>query len=79
MRIVYHAGNSLEAHMIKDVLALADIPAYIAGDYLQSGVGTLPALDLVKIMVADGHYEVARGIIEDWASGGILEQDLGQD
>ena len=69
VRIVYHAGNSLEAHMVKDVLALSGIPAYVAGDYLQSGVGTLPALDLVKILVADAHFEAARGIIDDWASG----------
>ena len=57
------------------MLALEEIPAYVAGDYLQSGVGTLPALDLVKVLVADAHYETARSIIELWASGDAIEQD----
>lgn len=75
MRIVYHAGNSLEAHMVKDVLALAGIEAYVAGDYLQGGVGTLPALDLVKVLVADADYAAARRMVDDWASGDAEGQD----
>lgn len=75
MRIVYHAGNSLEAHMVKDVLALAGIEAYVAGDYLQGGVGTLPALDLVKVLVADADYAAARRMVDEWASGDAAGQD----
>ena len=75
MRIVYHAGNSLEAHMVKDVLALAGIEAYVAGDYLQGGVGTLPALDLVKVLVADADYAAARRMVGEWASGDAAGQD----
>ena len=75
MRIVYHASNSLEAHMVKDVLALAGIEAYVAGDYLQGGVGTLPALDLVKVLVADADYAAARRMVDEWASGDAAGQD----
>ena len=75
MRIVYHAGNSLEAYMVKDVLALVGIQAHVAGDYLQSGVGTLPALDLVKVLVADADYAVARDMVDEWASGDAAGQD----
>ena len=75
MRIVYHAGNCLEAHMVKDVLALAGIEAYVTGDYLQGGVGTLPALDLVKVLVADADYAAARRMVDEWASGDAAGQD----
>ena len=73
MRIVYHAGNSLDARMIKDILAQAGIQAHVVGDYLQGGVGTLPALDLVKVLVTDADYATARDMIEAWISAGDAE------
>ena len=70
MRIVYHAANHLEAHMLKTILSMHAIEAYVSGEHLQGGMGTLPALDLVKLMVADEDHAEARAIIEQWQAAG---------
>lgn len=72
MRIVFHAANSLDAHMVKDVLAMQGIQAFITGEHLQSGVGTLPAFDLVKIMVDDASYVAAKEIVAQWNGSNVL-------
>lgn len=72
MIIVYSAANNLEAHMIKGVLEQQDIPAYIQGEHLQSGMGELPAISgFVKISVDDINRDAAKKIIKEW---GALEQ-----
>ena len=67
MRIVYDAANSLEAYVIKGVLEQHEIPAYIQGEHLQSGVGEIHSVtSLVKINVDNANYEAARKIIKEW-------------
>jgi hypothetical protein len=66
MRIVFHAANSLDAHIVKDLLAMQGIRAFIMGEHLQGGIGTLPAFDLVKIMVDDASYGAAIEIVAQW-------------
>lgn len=66
MRIVFNAANSLDAHIVKDLLAMQGVQAFISGEHLQSGVGTLPAFDLVKIMVDDASYAAALEIVAQW-------------
>lgn len=68
MIIVYNASNSLDAHMIKSLLEQQEIPAYIQGEYLQGGVGEVPAIGLVKVVVNNDHYDSAREIITEWES-----------
>ena len=72
MEIVYSAANNLEAHMIKGVLEQQEIPAYIQGEHLQSGMGELPAISgFVKISVDNVNVPTARKIIgEIWFSPG---------
>lgn len=66
MRIVFNASNSLDAHMIKDLLHMQDIAAFVHGEHLQSGVGMLQAMDLVQVIVDDADYAAARVIIDEW-------------
>lgn len=67
MRIVYDAANSLEAHVIKGVLEQHEIPAYIQGEHLQSGVGEIHSItSLVKVNVDNANYEAARKVIKEW-------------
>ena len=69
MEIIYSAANNLEAHMIKGVLEQQEIPAYIQGEHLQSGIGELPAISgFVKISVDNVNVPAARKIIKDWES-----------
>jgi len=75
MVIVYHAANSLDANMIKGLLEQYKIRAFIQGEYLQGGVGELPAADLVTVSVDDEHQIEAKKIIHEWGAGLIIEEE----
>jgi hypothetical protein len=64
VKIVYRAENIIDANLVKAALAEAGIDAYVAGEYLTGGVGQLPALDLVSVMVADTDLERATPVAE---------------
>lgn len=60
--------------MIKGVLEQQDIPAYIQGEHLQSGIGELPAISgFVKISVDNFNREAARKIIKEWEAQERIE------
>jgi len=63
MRIVYRAQNLIDAHLVKDALENAEVPAFIAGEYLTGGVGQLPAMDYVAVLVPESSIEIAEPII----------------
>jgi hypothetical protein len=66
MKIVYNAANSLEAHMIRGLLEQQNIPAYVHGEHLQSGIGEIPAIGLVNVNVDDENYQAAKTVIQNW-------------
>lgn len=68
MKIVFDAANALEAHMLQDLLAMQGIKSQIQGEHLQSGVGELPAMGLVKVSVDEADYAKAQEIIAQWES-----------
>lgn len=74
MMIIYHAANSLDAHMIKGLLAQYEIPAYIQGEFLQGGAGELQAaFNVVTVSVDNINQPKAKKIIDEWDSGAIVE------
>jgi len=68
MKIAYNAANSIEAHMVKNMLEQHEIPAYVQGEHLQSGAGELPIGGLVKVSVDNENYYKAKEIIKNWES-----------
>ena len=68
---VFDAANSMEANVIKNLLETEGIEAFITGEYLQGGIGELPAFGLVKVMVNNEAEEQACQIIQEWESGEI--------
>jgi putative signal transducing protein len=64
VKIVYRAENIIDANLVKAALTDAGIQAFISGEYLTGGIGTLPALDLVTVMVAETDLERAAPIAE---------------
>jgi len=66
MRTVYHAEGIVDAHLVKDALENAGIPAFVNGEYLIGGIGQLPARDFMTVGVpdifADDAGPVVRGI-----------------
>lgn len=62
---VFHALNSIEAHAIKIYLIGNGIDAWVEGDYLQGGMGELPALGIVKVYVREEDTDRATRLIEE--------------
>ncbi len=76
MITVYNAANSIEAHLIKNLLEQQEIVAYVFGDYLQGGVGEIPAIGLVTVNVSDSDYANAKEVVDAWDSGIVIEDDI---
>ena len=66
MKCAYEAANGVEAHMIANLFEQQHIHARIDGEHLTSGIGELPAVGLVRVMVNADDYERAREIIGEW-------------
>jgi len=76
MIIIYHAANSLDAHMIKGLLAQCEIPAYIQGEFLQGGAGELQAaFNVVTVSVDNINQSAAKKIVDEWESSTIIEDE----
>lgn len=73
MITVYNAFNSLDAHLIKGLLEQQEIPAFVLGEHLQSGVGEIPVLGLVRVSVSDADYPKAKAVVDEWDAGTIIE------
>lgn len=66
MRTVYEAANTLEAHMLLDLLQQQGFDARIEGAALQGAAGELPAGGLVRVVVADEQVFAARAFVKRW-------------
>jgi len=66
MKLVYDASNNIEAHLVMHQLQQAGIKATIHGEYLQGGIGELPASGNIRVMVPAKDVAVAREVIADW-------------
>ncbi len=73
MKIIYRAENLIDANLVKLALTDAGIHAFVNGEQLTGGVGQLPAMDLVSVMVSDRDVEqglaIARRVDHDLSSG----------
>ncbi len=54
--------------MILNLLEVRGINGRIEGEYLQGGIGELPAMGMVRVLVAEESYPEARQIINEWES-----------
>ena len=66
MQLLYEASNSIEAHMILNLLQQAGLSARIDGEFLQGGMGELQAIGLVRVMVEPDDYSEAKLIVDEW-------------
>lgn len=65
MHTVYHAETLIDAHLVKDYLEQAGVPAFIAGEYLTGGVGQLPARGFITVGVPDSCVPMAEPLVRD--------------
>ena len=66
MKKVFDALSNIEAHLVLHQLQQAGLDARIQGEHLQGGMGDLPALGNVRIIVNDTDEVEARQVIADW-------------
>jgi hypothetical protein len=66
MKCAYEAANGVEAHMVANMLEQSGIEARVDGEHLASGIGDLPAVGLVRVMVDERDHGRAREIIANW-------------
>ena len=65
MRTVYHAEGIVDAHLVKDALEQAGIPAFVNGEYLIGGMGQLPARDFLTVSVPEIYAEDAGPVVHE--------------
>ena len=65
MRTVYHAEGIVDAHLVKDALDNAGIPAFVNGEYLIGGMGQLPARDFLTVSVPDVAFDDAAPVVRE--------------
>ena len=73
MRTVFEPSNSLEGHMLQDLLKQRGISSRVDGAQLQGGVGEIPVSGFVRLVVADEDYEPARAIVDEWESAAVSD------
>ena len=66
MKTVLHALDAIEANLVKGLLENAGIACHVSGEYLQGGIGELPASGLIRVLVNEQDYAQASGIIAGW-------------
>jgi len=79
MRTVYRAESVVDAHLVKDALEHAEIPAFIAGEHLIGGVGQLPARDFLRVDVPDPCVEAALPVVRQVEARLVQARDAAGD
>ena len=70
MKTVFDASSNIEAHLVMHQLQQAGIEATIQGEFLQGGIGELPAAGNIRVMVGENDVDEARQVIADWDAAG---------
>ncbi len=66
MKLIYKAGDIIEAHIISGLLNAEGIEAHVSGHYLQGGIGEFAPSGFSNIHVADEDIQQARLVIEEY-------------
>lgn len=66
MKTAYNANDNIQANLVMHQLQQAGIDAKIEGQFLQGGIGLLPAVGNVRVVVPEDDYETAKQVIADW-------------
>ena len=66
MQRIHEPTDLMEAQMLISMLRGEGIEVYLQGENLVGGMGELPALGLLGLMVADEHAQLARELIASY-------------
>ncbi len=63
MKMVYEAGNIIDAHLVRHALEHAGIPAFVRGEALLGGMGELPVCGMVAVCVPESCWPEACDVV----------------
>ncbi|MBL4832927.1 MAG: DUF2007 domain-containing protein [Pseudomonas sp.] len=66
MLCAYRPLDMSEAQLLRQILTDHRINCHVSGEYLQGGMGELPAMDLLGLWVEPADLGLARELIRDW-------------
>ncbi len=75
MKIVYRAGDIIEAHIVAGMLRANAIEAYAGGHYLQGGIGDLAPAGFANVLVNDEDVDNAAVVIREYESNSCGNYD----
>jgi len=64
MKIVYHAANLIDAHLVRHALEAEEIPVFLQGEALTGGMGELPLFGTILVCVPDVVWPQAKDIVD---------------
>ena len=79
MRVVYEAANLIDAHLVRQALEHAGLPAFIRGEALTGGMGELGVFGLVAVMVPEAAWPAAREVVDALQLGAPLAEEDADD
>jgi len=64
MKVVYHAANLIDAHLVRHALEAEEIPVFLQGEALTGGMGELPLFGTILVCVPDVVWPHAKDIVD---------------
>lgn len=74
MRELYIPENNIEAYLLQGALQAEQIECEIRGEYLQGGVGLLPASNNLSLWVEERQWEAARDLLQRYERGELAAE-----
>ncbi len=79
MKIIFHASDILEAHIIAGMLQANDITAHVGGHYLQGAMGDIGTMGFANVFVADEDISRAEQLLQAYQAAEIVESPFVDD
>ena len=73
MKIIYHAADIMEAHIVAGLLRANDINPYVGGHYLQGAAGDLAVNGLANVFVDEKDVDAAQGLIREYENNTVSD------
>ena len=75
MKLVYRAGDIIEASIVSGMLQANGIESHVGGYYLQGGIGELAAQGFANVHVPDEDFDRAETLIAEYEEASADEEE----
>lgn len=74
MRELYLPENNIEAYLLQGALQAEEIECEIRGEYLQGGIGLLPAGNNLSLWVDESQWDAAHNLLRRYERGELAAE-----